>query len=87
MIFVTGPAAPFVVALLASYTPDTYAKTDQPTVANNPMRFDLWLADACRTADDSYDDLTSTIAIGGYRACRALCPVLPADSTKPIGSH
>ena len=24
------------------------------------MRFDLWLADACRTADVSYDDLILT---------------------------
>ena len=30
------------------------------------MGFDLWLADACRTADVSYDDFILTIAAGGY---------------------
>ena len=38
------------------------------------MRFDLWLADACRTADVSYDDLILTIAIGGY-------PCLPGTAS------
>jgi hypothetical protein len=42
------------------------------------MRFDLWLADACRTADVSYDDLILTIAIGGY-------PCLPGRT--PGSSH
>jgi hypothetical protein len=37
------------------------------------MRFDLWLADACRTADVSYDDFILTIATGGY-------PCLPGTS-------
>jgi hypothetical protein len=39
------------------------------------MRFGLWLADACRTADVSYDDLILTIAIGGY-------PCLPGTASR-----
>jgi len=42
-------------------------------MADNSMRFDLWLADACRTADVCYDDLILTIAIGGY-------PCLPGSA-------
>lgn len=38
------------------------------------MRFDLWLADACRTADVSYDDFILTIAIGGYPCLPGTAP-------------
>ena len=38
------------------------------------MHFDLWLADACRTADVSYDDLILTIAIGGYPCLPGTAP-------------
>ena len=41
------------------------------------MRFDLWLADACRTADVSYDDLILTIAIGGYPCLPGTAPGSP----------
>jgi hypothetical protein len=55
---------------LSVRVPDTYGST---TVTDNSTRFDLWLADACRTADVSYDDLVLTIAIGGY-------PCLPGNA-------
>jgi hypothetical protein len=38
------------------------------------MRFGLWLADACSTADVSYDDLILTIAIGGYPCLPGTAP-------------
>ena len=42
-----------------------------------PMRFDLWLADACRTADVSYDDFILTIATGGYPCLPGTAPGSP----------
>ncbi|WP_028346287.1 hypothetical protein [Bradyrhizobium murdochi] len=41
------------------------------------MRFDLWLADACRTADVCYDDFILTIAIGGYPCLPGAAPGSP----------
>ena len=41
------------------------------------MRFDLWLADACRTADVSYDDFILTIATGGYPCLPGTAPGSP----------
>jgi hypothetical protein len=41
------------------------------------MRFDLWLADACRTADVSYDDFILTIAVGGYPCLPGTAPGSP----------
>jgi len=41
------------------------------------MRFDLWLADACRTADVSYDDFILTIATGGYPCLPGIAPGSP----------
>ena len=38
------------------------------------MGFDLWLADACRTADVSYDDFILTIAAGGYPCLPGAAP-------------
>ena len=46
-------------------------------MANNSMRFDLWLADACRTADVSYDDFILTIATGGYPCLPGTAPGSP----------
>ena len=46
-------------------------------VTDNSMRFDLWLADACRTADVSYDDFILTIAIGGYPCLPGTAPGSP----------
>ena len=43
----------------------------------NSMRFDLWLADACRTADVSYDDFILTIATGGYPCLPGTTPGSP----------
>jgi hypothetical protein len=56
---------------LSVRVPDTYGST---TVTDNSTRFDLWLADACRTADVSYDDLVLTIAIGGYPCLPGTAP-------------
>jgi hypothetical protein len=47
------------------------------TNGDNSMRFDLWLADACRTADVSYDDFILTIAIGGYPCLPGTAPGSP----------
>ena len=41
------------------------------------MRFDLWLADACRTADVPYDDFILTIATGGYPCLPGAVPGSP----------
>ena len=41
------------------------------------MRFDLWLADACRTADVHYDDFILTIATGGYPCLPGAVPGSP----------
>ncbi|UPJ46420.1 hypothetical protein IVB30_24065 [Bradyrhizobium sp. 200] len=41
------------------------------------MRFDLWLADACRTADVSYDDFILTIATGSYPCLPGAVPGSP----------
>ncbi|MBR1275088.1 hypothetical protein [Bradyrhizobium sp. AUGA SZCCT0283] len=41
------------------------------------MRFDLWLADACRTADVCYDDFILTIATGGYPCLPGAVPGSP----------
>jgi hypothetical protein len=41
------------------------------------MRFDLWLADACRMADVSYDDFILTIAVGGYPCLPGAVPGSP----------
>jgi hypothetical protein len=41
------------------------------------MRFDLWLADACRTADVCYDDFILTIATGGYPCLPGTAPGSP----------
>jgi len=41
------------------------------------MGFDLWLADACRTADVSYDDFILTIAAGGYPCLPGTAPGSP----------
>ena len=41
------------------------------------MRFDLWLADACKTADVSYDDFILTIATGGYPCLPGTAPGSP----------
>ena len=41
------------------------------------MGFDLWLADACRTADVSYDDFILTIATGGYPCLPGTAPGSP----------
>ena len=41
------------------------------------MRFDLWIADACRTADVSYDDFILTIATGGYPCLPGSVPGSP----------
>jgi len=41
------------------------------------MRFDLWLADAYRTADVSYDDFILTIATGGYPCLPGTAPGSP----------
>jgi len=38
------------------------------------MRFDLWLADACKMADVSYDDFILTIAVGGYPCLPGTAP-------------
>jgi len=47
------------------------------TNGDNSMRFDLWLADACRTADVSYDDFILTIATGGYPCLPGVAPGSP----------
>jgi hypothetical protein len=41
------------------------------------MRFDLWLADACRMADVPYDDFILTIATGGYPCLPGTVPGSP----------
>lgn len=41
------------------------------------MGFDLWIADACRTADVSYDDFILTIAAGGYPCLPGATPGSP----------
>jgi hypothetical protein len=41
------------------------------------MGFDLWIADACRTADVSYDDFILTIAAGGYPCLPGTAPGSP----------
>ena len=41
------------------------------------MSFNLWLADACRTADVTYDDLILTIAAGGYPCLPGAAPGTP----------
>jgi hypothetical protein len=41
------------------------------------MGFDLWLADACRTADVCYDDFILTIAAGGYPCLPGTAPGSP----------
>jgi hypothetical protein len=41
------------------------------------MSFDLWIADACRTADVSYDDFILTIAAGGYPCLPGTAPGSP----------
>ena len=41
------------------------------------MGFDLWIADACRTADVSYDDFILTIAAGGYPCLPGAAPGSP----------
>ena len=38
------------------------------------MGFDLWLADACSTADVCYDDFVLTIAAGGYPCLPGTAP-------------
>ena len=38
------------------------------------MGFDLWLADACSTADVCYDDFVLTIAAGGYPCLPGMAP-------------
>jgi len=47
------------------------------TNGDDSMRFDLWLADACTTADVSYDDFILTIAIGGYPCLPGTVPGSP----------
>src|SRR5262245_46491383 len=41
------------------------------------MGFDAAIADACRAADVSYDDLTLTIAAGGYPCLPGIAPGSP----------
>jgi hypothetical protein len=41
------------------------------------MGFDLWIADACRTADVCYDDFILTIAAGGYPCLPGTTPGSP----------
>jgi hypothetical protein len=66
------------VRVSASTTSDVLTERDGGlTNGDSSMRFDLWLADACRTADVSYDDFILTIAIGGYPCLPGTVPGSP----------
>ena len=69
------------VRVSASTTSDVLTERDRRDggLANGDgsMCFDLWLADACRTADVSYDDFILTIAIGGYPCLPGTAPGSP----------
>jgi len=63
------------VRVSASTTSDVPTKGDGgSTNGDSSLRFDLWLADACRTADVSYDDFILTLAIGGYPCLPGTAP-------------
>jgi hypothetical protein len=66
------------VRVSASSTSDVLTERDRrdggSTNGDSSMCFDLWLADACRTADVSYDDFILTIAIGGYPCLPGTAP-------------
>jgi len=51
------------------------------------MRFDLWLADACRTADVPYDDFILTIATGGYPCLPGAVPGLSPHLRRNRSAH
>jgi hypothetical protein len=69
------------VRVSASTTSDVLTERDRRdgglTNGDSSMCFDLWLADACRTADVSYDDFILTIAIGGYPCLPGTAPGSP----------